>query len=353
MTTRKHNEFLDVASDEDEVDVRGYSSEENDAKSKGRAVKKRRTDTQDFFGLESDEDLSEEEEDETSRSDVKGKGRKQLRPKTKSAGTSSQDVEREETDADEDDEHKEGDEKEHAKDDHESPEQKKFKKVLSTKLLKKPKKDKSGVVYLSSLPPYLKPFALKNIMEKRGFGPIRKVFFAPLVPSNSSSQRKSNKRKLYSEGWIEFESKKTARLAAEAMNARPLGGPKGMYYRDDVINMRYLSGFKWADLMETVQRERSERESKQRMADIRARKEEKVFLAGVEAGRRLDGITQKNEEKRKRKAEAEGQVEGDKKEPKMPAPVRRRFVQNDVVTTTQKSEKAIDNDAKRVLGKIF
>lgn len=83
-------------------------------------------------------------------------------------------------------------------------------------------------------------FALKNIMEKRGFGPIRKVFFAPLVPSNSSKPQRSNKRKLYAEGWIEFESKKTARLAAEAMNARPLGGPKGMYYRDDVINMRYL-----------------------------------------------------------------------------------------------------------------
>lgn len=83
-------------------------------------------------------------------------------------------------------------------------------------------------------------FALKNIMEKRGFGPIKKVFFAPLVPTNSSNPRRSNKRKLYSEGWIEFESKKTARLAAESMNARPLGGPKGMYYRDDVINMRYL-----------------------------------------------------------------------------------------------------------------
>ena len=105
--------------------------------------------------------------------------------------------------------------------------------------------------------------------------------------------------------------------------------------------------------METVQRERSERESKQRMADIRARKEEKVFLAGVEAGRRLDGITQKNEEKKKRKAETEGHTETEKTEPKMPVPVRRRFVQNDVVQTGERDEKAIGSDAKRVLGKIF
>lgn len=89
------------------------------------------------------------------------------------------------------------------------------------------------------------------------------------------------------------------------------------------------------------------------MADIRAKKEEKVFLAGVEAGRRLDGINQKNEEKRKRKAEAEGQPGGVDTEPKMPAPVRRRFVQNDVVTVADKDEKAIGSEAKRVLGKIF
>ncbi|OOQ88430.1 Pre-rRNA-processing protein esf2 [Penicillium brasilianum] len=344
MTTRKHNEFLDAPSDDDEGSLRGYGSEEHVAESKGRAVKKRRTDTQDFFGLGSDEDLSADEDDEESRADVKGKVHKQSK-------TKKQDPLGEEEQEEEDqEEHEVEDEDGGAYLESTSEDKPKSAKTLSKNSIKKPKKDKTGVVYLSSLPPYLKPFALKNIMEKRGFGPIKKVFFAPLVPSNSSKPQRSNKRKIYSEGWIEFESKKTARLAAESMNARTLGGPKGMYYRDDVINMRYLSGFKWADLMETVQRERSERESKQRMADIRARKEEKVFLAGVEAGRRLDGIAQKNEEKRKRKAEAEGKTDI---EPKMPAHVRRRFVQNDVVSASDKDEKAIGNEAKRVLGKIF
>jgi hypothetical protein len=37
----------------------------------------------------------------------------------------------------------------------------------------------------------------------------------------------------------------------------------------------------------------------------------------------------------------------------MPAPVRRRFVQNDVVSAADRDEKAIGNEAKRVLGKIF
>lgn len=166
MTTRKHNEFLDVPSDEEEADVGGYSSEENDTKSKGRAVKKRRTETQDFFGLESDEDLSpddeEEETKEESRVSVQGKSRKQTKTKRQGASTRDEESEEDDADADEDEEDNDrddGDERDgHADDNTKSTEGKKSQKVLSTKLLKKPKKDKSGVVYLSSLPPYLKPY---------------------------------------------------------------------------------------------------------------------------------------------------------------------------------------------------
>jgi ESF2/ABP1 family protein len=120
--------------------------------------------------------------------------------------------------------------------------------------------------------------------------------------------------------------------------------------------MKYLKGFKWQDLMEQVQRERSEREARQRIEDARAKKEEKVFLAGVEAGRVADGMARKNEEKRKRKlAEADraGAEDAEAKANKAekPAPVRRRFVQNDVVK--QKDQSGLGDDAKRVLGKIF
>ncbi len=155
MTTRKHNEFLDAPSDDDEASARGYDSEENVAESKGRAVKKRRTDTQDFFGLESDEELSadEDDEEEESRAKVKGRGRKQSK-------TTKRDSHLEEDEDDEDAQEDEGEDQDgEAQLESESGSKgtKKPAKVLSTKSLKKPKKDKSGVVYLSSLPPYLKP----------------------------------------------------------------------------------------------------------------------------------------------------------------------------------------------------
>lgn len=107
--------------------------------------------------------------------------------------------------------------------------------------------------------------------------------------------------------------------------------------------------------MEQVQRERSEREAKQRIEDARAKKEEKIFMAGVEAGRVADGMARKNEEKRRRQlAEADRAGAEDVKAQKVeakPMAVRRRFVQNDVVK--QKDQGKLGDDAKRVLGKIF
>jgi len=193
MTTRKHNEFLDIgSSDEEPASDRGYDSEENVAKSKGRAVKRRRTaDTQDFFGLESDEDESADEEEED-HSETKGKRGKQSKAKQPAS-----DEDNEDEDEDEDDQ--DGG----ALLDTTKP--KNPVKPFSTKRLKEPKKNKTGVVYLSSLPPYLKPFALKNMLEARGFSPITKVFLSPLAPSNSGLKRRSNKRQMYNDGWVEFE----------------------------------------------------------------------------------------------------------------------------------------------------
>lgn len=156
MTTRKHNEFLDAPSDDDEASARGYDSEENVVESKGRAAKKRRTDTQDFFGLEPDEELSADEDDEEEellRAKVKGRGSKQSKPTKRGSGLEE---DKDDEDAQEDEgEDQDGDT--HLESESESKEKEKPTKVLSTKSLKKPKKDKSGVVYLSSLPPYLKP----------------------------------------------------------------------------------------------------------------------------------------------------------------------------------------------------
>ncbi|RHZ63072.1 RNA-binding ATPase activator ESF2 [Aspergillus thermomutatus] len=360
MTTRKRNEFLDIVSDDDEGSDRGYDSEAAE-ESKGRFAKRRKTHTRadDLSDEESDIGSSESEDD--SKTKLKGKPKSKSQT-TKHSNDSDDEDEDEDADADDDGEKMPVDQyldTTVTQSPSQSPSTSSA-TAKSTKLKKKPldktrppKKNKTGVIYLSSLPPYLKPFALKSMLETRGFAPITKVFLTPEVPSTSAPRRRSNKRKSYADGWVEFASKKTAKICAETLNATIVGGKKGGWYHDDVWNMKYLKGFKWADLMEQVQRERSEREAKRRIEDTRARKEDKVFLQGVEQGKVLQGIQKKNEEKRKKKAEIEGEAAADAAASDLK--IRRLFKQNEVKMGRDKikDNSTLEDDAKRVLSKIF
>ena len=89
-----------------------------------------------------------------------------------------------------------------------------------------------GVIYLSSLPPYLRPSALRNLISARGFTPIKRLFLTPASETSSRDKPKNTSRQLYTEGWIEFPSKHTAKECVAALNAQPVGGKK-----EDTIEM--------------------------------------------------------------------------------------------------------------------
>lgn len=206
------------------------------------------------------------------------------------------------------------------------------------------KKKTPGVIYLSSLPPYLKPSALRKLLSQRGFDPITRLFLTPASKAKSTS--KKNPRQLYTEGWIEFASKKTARRCAEALNARPVGGKKGGFYHDDIWNMKYLKGMGWAELMSGVREERREEEGRRDEERRTIARETKGFLEGVEEGKRQDGM------KRKRAGKTKIDVVDEVKR------TWRQFESkgtgNDNQRTTSTVPKsAVDETTVRVLGKIF
>lgn len=202
MASRKRNEFLDIDESDNDLSDNGYDSEAAE-ESKTRASKRRKI-------LDDDNNFSDLEDDDN---DVEASGNEQ----DKSVQNGDED------------------------DDEKGPSKTQNEKLLKKPLKVKPsKKNKTGVVYLSSLPPYLKPMALKTLLIQRGFGPITKVFLTPAVHSTSGSGRRNNKRKTYSDGWVEFESKKTAKICAETLNANIVGGKKGGWYHDDIWNMKYL-----------------------------------------------------------------------------------------------------------------
>ena len=204
-----------------------------------------------------------------------------------------------------------------------------------------------GVIYLSSLPPYLKPSALRNLLQQRGFGPITRLFLSPAAHSKASG------RQLYTEGWLELASHRTAKLCVQTLNAAPVGGKKGGFYRDDVWNMRYLKGMAWEGLMEGVRGERREAEARRDEERRVMRREDRVFVEGVERAKRERTMEGKKRKKRRRSEVESGEVgvegNGD-------VDVKRTWRQYESkgkgghATST---EKRMPDEVKEVLAKIF
>ena len=145
-------------------------------------------------------------------------------------------------------------------------------KPLTTEELAKFKaaQERTGVVYISRIPPGMQPAKVRHLMSM--YGEIGRVYLQPegtfssLVPSTFLAlnihadakraylRRKytSTKKMHFTEGWVEFKDKKVARSVAEMLNAQPIGGKKGTRWRDDVWTMKYLPKFKWSMLTEQI-----------------------------------------------------------------------------------------------------
>lgn len=209
---------------------------------------------------------------------------------------------------------------------------KKVKKLTPKQLEREEKKiKKTGVVYLSSLPPYMKPQKLRQIMSR--FGEIGRIFLKPEDPKVYKSRIKTggNKKKKFDEGWVEFINKNEAKLAANTLNGNILGGKKRSFYHDDVMNVKYLKGFKWFDLTNALNREIEVHESKKQAELSQAHKLNKAYIKNVETSKTINRV----KESKKRKAQDDG--DDDKKE------IRRNFKQRNVSTNRADADSSIKN----------
>jgi ESF2/ABP1 family protein len=114
---------------------------------------------------------------------------------------------------------------------------------------------KTGVVYLSRIPPRLSPTKLRQLLSPYGSKLLR-IFLAPESAADFSRRIKSggSKKRQFIEGWVEFEDKKVARRVAEMLNAQRMGGRKGDFWYDDLWCIKYLPKFKWHHLTEQIGR---------------------------------------------------------------------------------------------------
>ncbi|KAF8475628.1 hypothetical protein BDZ91DRAFT_844361 [Kalaharituber pfeilii] len=222
---------------------------------------------------------------------------------------------------------------------------------------------KTGVTYLSRIPPFMRPQKVKALLSR--FGEVGRVFLAPEDPKTHARRVKfgGSKKRNYEEGWVEFMDKRVAKLVAETLNATIVGGKKNNYYHDDVWNIKYLPKFKWHHLQAQIAYENASRQAKLRAEISQATRENKTFIRNVERAKMVENI----KESKKRKAEKEqhestsGGTTGKEKEEddgklkKEEIEVRRQFRQNKIKGQKANKEEGVQSSeaVKRVLGKIF
>ncbi len=221
-------------------------------------------------------------------------------------------------------------------------------------------KHKPGVVYLSRIPPFMRPSTVKTLLTTHG--PISKIFLTPEPPTTYLRRKKGggNKKHSFIDGWVEFERKKHAKQCVDAINGQTVGGKKGGWYRDDVWNAKYLRGFGWEDLMQGVRVEEREREERVRVGTKREGRERGEFLKNLERSK-----VEATRKQKRQKKEGDGPVEGkdtniDKAQETTGNGAgegkrrgfERRFRQNEV---RGKGGAEIEqlNEVQRVLSKIF
>ncbi|KAI9683598.1 MAG: RNA-binding ATPase activator esf2 [Trizodia sp. TS-e1964] len=235
------------------------------------------------------------------------------------------------------------------------------KKILSKSSLEasQSQASKSGVLYLSCVPPYMKPQKVQSLLSP--FGALGRIFLTPEDASTHTRRVRSggNKKRKYTDGWIEFLDKKAAKNAAATLNAQTIGGKKGSYYHDDVWNLKYLRGFKWHHLTEQIANENAERAARLRAEISRTGRENKLFVRSVEHAKAVEGIQEKRRAKRLRDGETgedtrepDGNAEGEGRKVVQGRDYKQSFRQNKV--HVKGAEPAAGPDQlKRVLSQIF
>ncbi|KAJ2312757.1 RNA-binding ATPase activator esf2 [Coemansia sp. RSA 2611] len=178
------------------------------------------------------------------------------------------------------------------------PEAKK-QKLLSEKDVERAQKTerKSGVVYMSRVPPYMKPIQVRHMLEK--YAQIGRIYLIEEDENRRKRRVKSggNRRRQFEEGWIEFKNKKYAKAVAGMLNNTKMGGKRHGFYHDDLWNLKYLPKFKWRHLVEQLASEKAAKEQRLQTEISQSRRELDAYMKNVERAKKMSGMQAKRQAK--------------------------------------------------------
>lgn len=170
--------------------------------------------------------------------------------------------------------------------------------------VKQPKKRKRGIIYISSIPKHMTVMILREMLNQ--YAKIDRVFLQPgklpgktSIPqleiltilivlksfSDENKNRKKKRRRLarhFTEGWVEFVSKRAAKQVAAKLNNSPIATRKSSKFYDIRWSMKYLPRFKWVHLSERLTYEKAVYRQKLQTEIGQARKEAAFFQENLD-----------------------------------------------------------------------
>ncbi|CAK9802674.1 Pre-rRNA-processing protein esf2 [Anthophora quadrimaculata] len=150
----------------------------------------------------------------------------------------------------------------------------------------KRKKRKPGIVYLSSIAKYMNIAKIREIFSV--YGKVGKIY---LQLAENESELKSKRKgkgkgkgrknmcvKSFTEGWVEFESKKVAKYVAFTLNNAQISTRKKSKFYDAIWNIKYLPRFKWIHLCERLAYERANVDRSRKLREKQSQDGNSLFV---------------------------------------------------------------------------
>jgi len=108
----------------------------------------------------------------------------------------------------------------------------------------------------------------------------------------------SRKNRIFTEGWVEFASKRVAREIAATLNNTQVGGKRRSPWYSDIWNIKYLPRFTWGLLNERLAYERAVHKSRLRTEVAIVKRETEHFAHSVKQAKREKKLKSKNSKDR-------------------------------------------------------
>ncbi|CAH0557900.1 unnamed protein product [Brassicogethes aeneus] len=182
--------------------------------------------------------------------------------------------------------------------------------------VKSKKSPKRGIIYLSTIPPYMNVSKIREVFSE--FGTVGRVYLQLAEPDPKPGEKKKRKKvaRKFTEGWVEFEKKSVAKKVAAHLNNQQVDSRKRSKQFDSIWNIKYLSNFKWPHLHERLAYEKAARRQKLRAEITLAKKKTNFFTSNLDKKKKAKQLVNKETEgvKKTEKMDTEEAPEEDREE---------------------------------------